>query len=40
MLETYDEKLFAMITGKVSDEYGKPLKDVKVTIKGIKGMAA
>jgi hypothetical protein len=31
-LETYDEKLFAMITGKVLDDNGKGLKDVTVTI--------
>ncbi|MDR0579831.1 MAG: hypothetical protein LBG21_04440, partial [Campylobacteraceae bacterium] len=31
-LEKYDERLFAMITGKVSDEHGRPLKDIVVSI--------
>jgi RHS repeat-associated protein len=31
-LEQYDERLFSMITGKVFDEQGKPLKDVIVSI--------
>jgi RHS repeat-associated protein len=30
--EKYDEQLFAMITGKVSDESGNPVKDVVVSI--------